>query len=179
MHLGIDMSAKFLGILVFLNFSTLVLYTAFSNTNLLLGSPKNDSLSNFSNLNGRFDPTRMMNVSDGSDLGTDPVDRQGGSASAPISHHPASNVWPNSCSKKGLDLEKSASRRGLNGRFDQVGSDTYVYEAYFDGRRQNVSYVRIIAVSPLNATVYCHLWYSDSQRPLLVQAEIYVRMYHK
>ena len=89
------------------------------------------------------------------------------------------NRAPNgSCKRNGLNLDQKPLEDN-NGMFQQAAPDTYVYEAYFDPRSVEVTYVRIIGVSPLNATVFCHLWYPDSNTALMVKAEIYVRLYHK
>ncbi|ELT97413.1 hypothetical protein CAPTEDRAFT_221921, partial [Capitella teleta] len=82
-----------------------------------------------------------------------------------------------SCDGEELQLHKR-NQRPSNGTFQQVGNDTYVYEAYFDARQNRTTYVRIIAAAALNATVYCHLWFDDV-KPIVMKAEIYVRLYYK
>lgn len=85
---------------------------------------------------------------------------------------------PSSCILRDLQFHRR-SRSDHNGQFQRVGPDTYVYEAYYDARKNVTTYVRLIGVSPLNSTVFCHVWFEGTHKPLTMQAEIYVRLYHK
>lgn len=58
--------------------------------------------------------------------------------------------------------------------FQQISNISYVYSAYFDGRTENESAVRVMGVAVLKVSIYCHLWFNFSRKPVVVKAEPYV-----
>ena len=73
--------------------------------------------------------------------------------------------------------------QGDSGSFQRAGENTYVYSAYYDRRIPGDPVVRIIGVSSLNATLYCHLWFEKgthtaSSTPLVIKAHLYVPVKH-
>lgn len=62
--------------------------------------------------------------------------------------------------------------KGSDDDFQKAGPHTYVYSAYYDDRRLE-RVIRIIGVSALNASIFCHLWTSETDSlPLIVEAEV-------
>ena len=64
--------------------------------------------------------------------------------------------------------------------FQKVSNRTYVYSAYFDGRPEaGQPTVRVMALSQLNVTLFCHLWYPGVNKPLITKADLHIVKHHE